>query len=186
MRKLHAKVVVQLKQKEDEFYAVKKELFCLQNNDRINRQELSVYREGDNFRKEIDTVRKNEVARLSELLTAEKSNSEQSERRYKEREVRFRKEERRFREELHATKQKLHITVIEAEKNLKFFEAQSEVHEKLKEQHLEDLMLVEKGRLSEVDDLNRKIKELKGEIMSSPRVLSPGFEKYASPSVSEK
>jgi len=108
---------------------------------------------------------KNEVARLSEDLATKKIKPKSSELGAKEKEVRLLSVERRLREELQATTQKLNITMIEAEKNLLFFEEQAKVHVKIKNSHLEDLSLIEKGRVSEVEDLRREINELKGKIV---------------------
>lgn len=159
MKDMYKEQLSHLNQKEEHLSKAKNEVLNLQNDVREMKTQLIRYQEGDDVRKEIQTVSKNEVERLSAELATEKINTELAERSTKEKEVRLLSVERRLREELQVTKQKLYKTALEAEKNLLFFEGQAKMHDKIKNEHLHDLFLVEKGRSSQVKDLRRKIKE---------------------------
>jgi len=159
MKDMYREQLSHLNQKEEQLSKAKNEFLQLQNHVRQMKTELLRYQEGDDVRKEIQTVSKNEVTRLSAELATEKMKTELAERSTKEKEVRLLSVERSLREELQVTKQKLYKTAMEAEKNLQFFEGQAKIHEKIKKEHLHDLSLVKKGRSSEVKDLKREIKE---------------------------
>merc|ERR1719193_1819900 len=154
----------QIQQKEEDLSKARVELTRLQGKLTVVEEDLLRYRQGDVARNRVEEIARKEAARLRTELETEKTLRELERKKAKE-EALEQKDAQRIsikaqREAEHA----LHMKLVQAEKNVEFYRAQSIIHENKEKSLQQDMTQLHKSVSNELDELrsrNRKLEEKK-------------------------